>query len=203
MQIRERTAGRKSLDDVMQAMYERYFKSLNKGFTRADLDQMCTQIAGVDLSTFLSGLVDSLSFPDPADALSVVGLSLKDLNQGSMVAWSGITTNAKDGKLTVSAIERGSPAWDAGINVNDELIAVDEFRLSDDLTKVISSYKSGEAVEIILSRAGTIRRIKMNLRSNPNVKYQINRISGSTKADHSDTGTLLSVDAKFRAWSGK
>jgi predicted metalloprotease with PDZ domain len=203
MQIRERTAGRKSLDDVMQAMYERYFKSLNKGFTRADLDQMCTQTAGVDLSTFLSGLVDSLSFPDPADALSVVGLSLKDLNQGSMVAWSGITTNAKDGKLTVSAIERGSPAWDAGINVNDELIAVDEFRLSDDLTKVISSYKSGEAVEIILSRAGTIRRIKMNLRSNPNVKYQINRISGSTKADHSDTGTLLSVDAKFRAWSGK
>ncbi|MFM9057356.1 MAG: PDZ domain-containing protein, partial [Bacteroidota bacterium] len=203
MKIREKTGGKKTLDDFMLQMYERYFKSMNKGFARGDLDRMCAQTAGVDLSTFISGLVDSLSFPDPASALSVVGLSLKDLNQGGSSGWSGITAGTKDGKLSVTAIERGSPAWDAGINVYDELIAVDDLRLGDDLTKVISSYKSGEAVDITLSRAGTVRRIKLDLKSNPNVKYQINRISGSTTANHSDASTSTAAEVNFRAWSGK
>lgn len=203
MKIREKTGGKKCLDDLMRAMYERYFNSLNKGFTRADLDRMCKQTSGVELSPFISALVDSLSFPDPAQALSIVGLSLKDLNQGMMSGWSGISSSIKEGKLTVSAIERGSPAWDSGVNVNDELIAVDDVRLSDDLAKVISSYKVGEVVEITLSRSGAIRRIKMSLKSNPNVKYQITRNSGTTTTDHSDASTSEPSVSNFRSWSGK
>ena len=48
--IRNATQNRKSLDDVMRFLYWKYYKKLQRGFTDAEFQQACQDIAGSSLS---------------------------------------------------------------------------------------------------------------------------------------------------------
>ncbi len=48
--IRNATRNRKSLDDVMRFLYWQYYKKLDRGFTDAEFQQACQDIAGTSLS---------------------------------------------------------------------------------------------------------------------------------------------------------
>jgi predicted metalloprotease with PDZ domain len=48
--IRKATENRKSLDDVMRFLYWQYYKKLHRGFTDAEFQQACQDIAGISLS---------------------------------------------------------------------------------------------------------------------------------------------------------
>ncbi|MBL0096844.1 MAG: PDZ domain-containing protein [Bacteroidetes bacterium] len=67
-----------------------------------------------------------------------MGLEIMDLNTSQSMAWTGATTTSSNSKMMVTAVERNSPAWKYGINVNDEILAVDKFRVGDDLSKLLS-----------------------------------------------------------------
>ncbi len=48
--IRHATANQKSLDDVMRYLYWHYYKELHRGFTDAEFQQACENIAGISLT---------------------------------------------------------------------------------------------------------------------------------------------------------
>jgi predicted metalloprotease with PDZ domain len=48
--IRHSTANQKSLDDVMHYLYSHYYKELHRGFTDAEFQQACEDIAGISLT---------------------------------------------------------------------------------------------------------------------------------------------------------
>lgn len=48
--IRNATANKQSLDDVMRYLYQRYYKTLGRGFTDGEFEQACETIAGASLS---------------------------------------------------------------------------------------------------------------------------------------------------------
>jgi predicted metalloprotease with PDZ domain len=48
--IRNATQNRKSLDDVMRLLYRQYYKEQQRGFTDAEFQQACQDIAGISLS---------------------------------------------------------------------------------------------------------------------------------------------------------
>ncbi|SFD77074.1 Predicted metalloprotease, contains C-terminal PDZ domain [Chitinophaga sp. CF118] len=50
LKIRHETGNRKSLDDVMRTLYQRYYKQLQRGFTEKEFQQVCEQTAGTSLS---------------------------------------------------------------------------------------------------------------------------------------------------------
>src|SRR5690606_39594891 len=49
---------------------------------------------------------------------------LIDLNRDRQELSLGIKTVNQDGRIFIKNVERGSAAWDAGLNVDDELIAI-------------------------------------------------------------------------------
>ena len=51
-EIRKSTNNNKSLDDVMRLLYDKYYKFEKRGFTEAEFQFSCEQIAGVSLSEF-------------------------------------------------------------------------------------------------------------------------------------------------------
>lgn len=51
-EIRKSTDNTKSLDDVMRLLYDKYYKFEKRGFTEAEFQVSCEQIAGVSLSEF-------------------------------------------------------------------------------------------------------------------------------------------------------
>ncbi|MDL2244908.1 hypothetical protein LJC54_05325, partial [Parabacteroides sp. OttesenSCG-928-J18] len=50
IEIRQMTDNRRSLDDVMRALYWQYYKEKNRGFTEEEFWQICTEVAGQPLT---------------------------------------------------------------------------------------------------------------------------------------------------------
>lgn len=50
--IRHATKNNRSLDDVMRLLYQKYYKAMGRGFTDAEFQQTCEEIAGVSLDDF-------------------------------------------------------------------------------------------------------------------------------------------------------
>jgi predicted metalloprotease with PDZ domain len=77
LKIRQSTANRKSLDDVMRTLYYDYHKKLGRGFTDEEFRTECEKAAGTDLGE-LFGWASSVVRPDYDRYLGYAGLYLKE-----------------------------------------------------------------------------------------------------------------------------
>ncbi|MBK7963989.1 MAG: M61 family metallopeptidase [Bacteroidetes bacterium] len=177
MEIINATNGNKSLDDFMKEMYHEFYVKNEKAFTQEDVMKMVEKISGKNMDSFFKDAVNS-TLPLPMEkVVAELGLSLDDLNKKSTTTFSGINASATNGKLMVTSIVRNSPAWTSGINVNDELIAMDQYRFGDDLSKLISMKAPGDKVTFLVNRSGYIKSIALTLANTPYVKYSLNKSS--------------------------
>ncbi len=82
--IRQKTGGRRSLDDVMRRMYEEFYLKSPKatyylrgrGYTGADFERVVSQTAGADMSDFFDRYVRGAEDLPYDEALAAVGLRL-------------------------------------------------------------------------------------------------------------------------------
>ncbi|MFB6320567.1 M61 family metallopeptidase [Saccharicrinis sp. FJH54] len=74
--IRQATQNKKSLDDVMRYLYREFYQDKQRGFTEAEFQQVCEEIAGQSLRTFFEYICTTKE-PDYATYLSYAGLELK------------------------------------------------------------------------------------------------------------------------------
>ena len=75
--IRNATQNEKSLDDVMRHLYFTYYKKLGRGFTDAEFQQACEEIAGISLSNEFE-YVYTMRELDYSKYLSFAGLSISE-----------------------------------------------------------------------------------------------------------------------------
>ena len=75
--IRNATKNRKSLDDVMRFLYRHYYKNLNRGFTDAEFQMACQEIAGISLSREFE-YVYTIKEIDYSTYLSYAGLKISE-----------------------------------------------------------------------------------------------------------------------------
>ncbi|MCA1757761.1 MAG: hypothetical protein LC649_09925 [Bacteroidales bacterium] len=73
--IRNATANKKSLDDVMRLLYHRYYKYLDRGFTDAEFQQACESVAGIPLTSEFE-YVSTTGYIDYNRYLKYAGLNL-------------------------------------------------------------------------------------------------------------------------------
>ena len=94
------------------------------------------------------------------------------------------------GVVTVSGLTRNSPAFNAGINVDDEILAIDGYRLkSSDVSSLIKSVKPGETKECLIVRRGKILKKQVKFDARPSSSWSLTRVSKLTK---SQTGSRSS-----------
>src|SRR5690606_27270238 len=156
--IRRATGGRRSLDDAMRLAYQRF--SGARGYTPEDIRALLSEVAGQSLDDLWAHAVDGTGSLDLAPALDYFGLRFKpagakeDEPAGSL----GLDTRADGGRLMVASVRRGGPAHAAGVQAGDEIIAIDERRITaGDLDDRLSRYRPGERVELLVSRWGRLR----------------------------------------------
>ena len=167
--IRRATAGLKTLDDLMRLMYQRY--SGPRGFSPADCRAAILEIVPepgrADLGRWLAtalGTTDELEY---AGALDWLGLRFRAASPASR-AWLGVSTRTDAGRLVVSAVRRGTPGYEAGIDVDDEILAIGEFRVrAGDLDARLARYRPGDKVSILVARRDELRRLELTLGVEP------------------------------------
>jgi predicted metalloprotease with PDZ domain len=73
--IREKTAQRQSLDDVMRLLYNRYYRELQRGFTEEEFWAAVAEVAGAPLQE-MRHLVDTTADIDYDRLLAPAGLCI-------------------------------------------------------------------------------------------------------------------------------
>ena len=163
--IRRATDGARSLDDVMRAAYARY--SGARGFTADEFREVAEQVAKIPLADFWNLGVKSAGELDYAPALAWYGLRFRPA-VGSGHAWLGISSRNEDGRLIVSEVRRETPAIAAGLNVGDEILAIDDFRVrADELPRRLDQYRPGERVSVLVARRDKLMRLDVTLGAEP------------------------------------
>jgi predicted metalloprotease with PDZ domain len=168
--IRRATKDSKSLDDVMRLAYRRY--SGEHGFTPEQFKSIAEEVAGVSLTEFFHQTVETPGEVDYSDALDWFGLRFKQpepaKDAAPQKAWIGAETRVENGRLLVSRIPRGTPAFDAGLDVDDEIVAIGDYRVrADQLTARLENYRPGDQVSLLVARRDKVLRLNLTLGETP------------------------------------
>jgi predicted metalloprotease with PDZ domain len=159
--IRAATGGARSLDDLMRVALERYGKE--RGYTPEEFRRTASEVAGKDLSGWFKQVLESTEELDYTEALEWFGLRFKaPARAGGARVHTGVTVNSASGRILVTQVRRDSPAWHAGLNYDDEIIAVNGFRLLGDAwPSRLEPFKAGQTVEVLVSRRGELKTLRM------------------------------------------
>ena len=168
--IRKATNGTKSLDDVMRAAYQKF--SGPKGYTPEEFRAIAEQVAATSLQAFWDTAVESTSELDYTETLDTVGLRFKPAPPPAAdrpaKPWLGISTRIDNGRLIVTQVQRDSPADVAGLNVDDEILAIDDFRVrADRLDNRLEQYQRGDKVVFLVARREQLVRIPVTFGAEP------------------------------------
>ena len=167
-----RSTSNYSLDDVMRELYANFYLEKNRGFTYDEFVDVCSSIAGKDMSIFLNEIVYSLN-PINYDIFMKFGLDLTIDKSYSTKPWSGISTELNGNRIIVTNIISNSPGVESGLSVNDEIIALDDWRLKVKFEDYLSYYSIGERIKLVYSRDGKMQTTHLRLLSNPTINFNL------------------------------
>jgi predicted metalloprotease with PDZ domain len=167
--IRRATGGRRSLDEVMREAYLRY--SGTAGFTPDQFRAIAEHVAGTDLGAFWRKAIEGTDELDYGEALEVFGLQFRPANgapNGKPKAWIGAVTKIDTGRLLVSQVRRDTPALSAGLNVDDEIVAIDRVRVrAERLDERLEQYAPGDRVSVLVARRDRLLSLDLVLGAEP------------------------------------
>lgn len=168
-EIRSRRPDSGGLDEVMRRAYAKYAGT--SGYSEPEFRAVVNEVAGADLSGFFAKYVDGHQELDYNLALKTFGLRFKKADsKDADFAWWGADMEVKAGSLNFKNVRKGAPASKAGINADDELIAIDNLRVPPDKEKLeerLKRYRSGQSAKVLLARREKLVTLDVTFASKP------------------------------------
>jgi len=142
--IRRETAGKQSLDDVMGVVWERFGKT-GVGMPEDGFEALVHEVTGLELKGFFDAAIRGVEDIPLQELLQDVGVDFtlrpaeNALDQGGHGARTatpvsrvslGMKTRDENGRCKVATVMADSPAQLAGISPGDELVAVNELKVT-------------------------------------------------------------------------
>jgi predicted metalloprotease with PDZ domain len=193
LQIRRRTEGARSLDDVLRLLWQRYGA---RGEPHPDqLQPVFEEASGLALTDVFERQIRGTDDPDLVEELRHVGLELRastdpaQIADGASAVWLGATLSG--GKVTT--VVDDAPACAAGLAPGDEIIAVDGFRVTGDgdVRNLAGTRRPGDEIDLAVFRRARLLRLPLRLAAAPPARYEIVGIP-----DHGPAA------ARYQAWLG-
>ncbi len=193
-EIQRMTARTRNLDEVMRLLWHEH---LHSGYTLEDFNKLVTRVAGDGLDEWLNRAILSCDELDFESALQWFGLRFKTLGKDTTDktgdVWIGSDSAATEGRLWVRRVLRGSPSDLAGLNVDDELLALDGYRVDPaNWPDRLGMYCPGDQLTLTVARRGKLLQLPICLGSKPFVTWQL---EVSPTADSA-------AEENLRAWLG-
>jgi predicted metalloprotease with PDZ domain len=171
--IREKTAGTKSLDDVMRALWNEFGKT-RLGVPEAAIEKITARVTGLNLGDFFAhavygtndlDLIPLMKHVGVAMTFQVTGMAGTDSKTPALGAKIGSEIN---GDARLVQVFEGSAAQLAGLSAGDSIIAIDGLRVTAmSLERRIKRYKVGTSVEVLACRRDEIKRFSVTLLAQP------------------------------------
>ncbi len=164
LSLRAKTNSRVSLDDFMRAMWRAYGKPggpapglVKHPYTIADVQTQLAAVSGdpAFAADFVKRYMVGTERIEYAPLLLRAGFVLR--KQAGPGTLGPLRLTKIDSALKVSAPTIiGSPAYNAGVDLDDEVVSVDGTPIAapGDVAKVLAVHKAGDTVEIVFRRRG-------------------------------------------------
>ena len=188
MHLRKLSDDRCSLVDVMRQLWKHFRID---GYTLADFEAIASDLAGADLAAWFDQHIRRSDQLDYREAFEWLGLQRESAPQGPATQALGLTepdgqaatsdaewelgceTLVRDGRIVVTKILRNSSASVAGLQVDDELIAISGYRLPKENWKDrLQCYPADQELVVTVARRGRIREIRLRLQKKLSKKLQ-------------------------------
>jgi predicted metalloprotease with PDZ domain len=202
LSLRDRSDGKLSLDDFMQAMWKTYGKQsghegyVDHPYTIADAEATLAAVSGdrAFARDFFSRYIQGHDVADYARLLARAGLTLRKRNAGR--AWLGdLRLESGAGARISTLVAPTWPIYAAGIDQDDELqqVAGQKIATAADIATVMQRHKPGDTVPVVfVDRTGVAKTATITLVEDPH-----------TEVVPVDAGSLSAAQKTFRdRWLG-
>jgi predicted metalloprotease with PDZ domain len=174
--IRHLTNGEKTLDDAMKVAFERYGGA--RGYTRDEFRAVCSEVAGADLSAWFHQAAETTAELDYTEMLDWYGLRFqveKPRADAPRRILTGITVApVQPGRIVISSLRRGTPAYEAGFNVDDEILAVAGYRVrAEQWPARLEAYPAGETVDVLVARREKLITLKLKITADATPSWRL------------------------------
>ncbi|CAB1127855.1 Peptidase M61 [Candidatus Hydrogenisulfobacillus filiaventi] len=190
LEIRRRTQGRASLDDVLRRLYERY-AAKGIGFPEQVYQETVEEVGESSFADFFRSYIDGTD-PLPVDRyLETVGIQVQrgyepeekengggegDQLSGSPPAWLGIETRLEDQtRLMVRTAYDPGPSADL-LYPEDEIVALNGFRIqgaTELADRLKRDFAPGDTALVALFRRGELLTVPVVLGAAPPTKVKL------------------------------
>ncbi len=180
LEIRRRTSGAKSLDDVMRSLYRDFFKQ-NRNYTPEDFQRVAEQAAGASLEDFFRHYVRGREELDYNAAFAGVGLQLSTTAPSTepgqpapLKPYFGANLRQDVDRLIVASVPAGTPAYNFGLNFNDQIVALDGQRVTLTTFNARLEEKSpGDEARVTVFRLDELRTFNVKLGARAEENYRL------------------------------
>lgn len=193
LDIRRRTNGAKSLDDVMRWLYTTYAER-GRGYPENGMQLAVEAVVGVSYADFFARYVDGTDELPYEEYLAVVGLEIVEtLSPTQPKASLGIELTGDEKQTVIANVFPGEAAFRAGLDRGDILVAIDNEQANlTTLPQLLKKRQPGETVKVLVFRRGKLREFSVTLQKETRVDFRVRPVAMPTP-----TQTRL-----YQAWLG-
>jgi predicted metalloprotease with PDZ domain len=179
--LRDRSNGTITLDHYMRALWQTHGKPggkapgyVDRPYTMADLRAMLASVSGDArfADDFFDRFIQGRDLVDYERLLDRAGLVLRPASPGQAFAGQFRVQDLQGRPRVVSAVPPGSPAYEAGLERDDEIVGVAgrAIQTAADFDRAIRECKPGDAVPIVFERRGQRITGTLGLVADPRVE---------------------------------
>ncbi len=154
--IRAGTRGKRSLDDVMRALWRRYGRDFyspkagttGRGVTEADIDALFDEISGLSLKALLDRAVRGTKDLPLDEAFAKLAIAMAPTSKAGKPSLE-VRTRKEGGDCKLASVHEGGAAHLAGLSAGDVLVAIDGLRVTaSNLETTLARYRVGDNVVV-------------------------------------------------------
>jgi len=165
----------------MRYLYAEFFKK-NRNYGPADFQKACELMAGSSLDEFFNKYVRGTEELDYNAALEAAGLHL-DTAAGAGGVYFGADVAMDDDRLIVRRVYAGSPAYEQGLNAGDQIVAMDNRRVTSEFFNArMAEKKPGDPLSLTIFRFDDLSTLFIKLGERREGTYRIVPLPNATEA---------------------
>ena len=179
--MRSQSDHKRTLDDVMRLMWEKFGKA-EIGYTPQQLKQAFEEVAQTDLTDFFNRYLHGTEELPFDHYFEPFGLELKPISEAETFPYLGVKAKSENNKEIIKFVEIESPAAIAGIDAGDELLAIDGIRIkAEQLNERLKDYQTGDMMQITVFHQDQLRTLSVQLAPPQPSRYEVVAIANSSE----------------------
>jgi predicted metalloprotease with PDZ domain len=176
LEMRRRSRGQRTLDDLMRLLWERYGQT-GTGIPEDGYERTVAELVPGDWGGFFDRVIRGRGDLEYDAALGAVGVEVEwHTDPQASHVWLGLQTRSDAGRLKVTSVLSSGPAWEAGLAAGDEILALDGYRVDEaSLGDRLRDYQPGDTVKVAVFHRDELMQIPITLTARPASRATLRR----------------------------